>query len=211
MSIPKIQQPIVVQQNPQGQNLFKAPNGQIANKEKAQSIFEQKVTEKTLKRNNDVQAHEDAHEKVAGQYGSGKTIDFGSDQIGNPIATGGHVNVQMPGMVNFQQSLEQIEKTKEHARIVAAAAIAPESLGGEAGKLSAADKAVYAQATAALGSATIAKYQRMQFEARLATQGEKKPAKNQELTPEMFNRVEKPKKAETSNSHEGRKPINIFA
>lgn len=220
MSIPKIQQPQPIQESPQGQGLYRTPDGQVESKEKAFNIFTQQVKIKTQKRNDEVNAHEDMHQSVAGGFGGGKVIESGSDELGNSIATGGHVMIQMPQTgLTGQSSLTQIEKTEEHARIVAASAIAPEALGGDAGKLSAADKSVYAQANAVLGSTTAAKYQRMAFDAKIAMQQPEakctcgkcakctatKVDKNQEITPDMIN------EADNNQHNEERKPINIFA
>ena len=142
-----------------------------------------------------VNKHEDLHQQVAGSFAKGKTIETGSDELGNAIATGGHVEVKMPPSVTFQAPMSQIEKAEQHARIIAESAIAPASLGGDAGILSAADQSVYAQATSAIGAASSAKSQRTAFEGQIAQQSGQKPDKNQELRPEDTQR----------------KPLNIIA
>lgn len=211
MSIPRIDKPILIQQNPQGQSLYQAPNGQVGTQEQAQSIFSQQVAEKSKQRNQDVQKHEDLHELVAGPFATGKTIDFGSDQAGNPIATGGHVNVQMPPIVSFKAPMAQIQQAEEHARAVAASAIAPSTLGGDAGTLSSADKSVFAQASIGLGTATAAKSQRLVFEGQIASREGKTPDKNQELNAEMINGARNPQQTPQGKPQQERKPLNIFA
>ncbi len=128
-------------------------------------IRRQEITQRTNRRNRDVEAHEDAHERAAGPYATGKTINFGTDRLGNPFATGGHVRIIMPPKVTFKSSMSQIQQAEEHAKTVAAAAIAPLTLGGEAGRLSAADKAVYAQANAAFSKANDAKSRKLSLRA----------------------------------------------
>jgi len=206
MSIPKIDRPFLIQQNPQGKELYKAPTGQDVQKEQAFSIFEQEVAKKTQKRNADIIAHEDLHESVAGQFATGKVINYSSDQLGKPIATDGHVNVKMPPKIEFKNSMPQILQAEEHAKAVAASAIAPQSLGGEAGRLSAADKSVYAQALSALSTAIGAKSQRLDFEANIQSKTGQMPDKNQELNSELIAKSKTPKEKKDKE----REPLNIF-
>lgn len=205
MSFPRIEKPILINQRPQGQQLYQGPDGQTGNKDKIDSIFLTKVAEKTNKRNLDVQAHEDLHESVAGKYATGKVVNYGSDQVGNPIATDGHVTINMPKKVEFKNPLDQIDETREHAKAVAASAIAPQALGGDAGRLSSADRSVYAQANALLGTAETARSQRLVFEGQIAQKQGKTPDKNQELNSEMITSAKNPEKKDDKN----RKPLDI--
>lgn len=156
-----------LQANAVGGNTAQGTANPSQNKQDSQSIFAQptndkaaQVKEKTDKRNADVEAHENAHQQVAGAYANGKTIEWGIDELGNPLAVNGHVNVKTPQFIAAQASPEQIEQTIQQATTVGAAAIAPLSLGGEASKLSSADETVFAQSMAVLTAANSAKSQK---------------------------------------------------
>ncbi len=206
MSIPKIDRPSLIQQTQQGKEVYKAPTGQVAQKELAFSIFEKEVTKHSKQRNADIIAHENAHERTAGQFATGKVINYGTDQIGKPIATDGHVSVKMPPKVDFKNPMPQILQAEEHAKAVAASAIAPASLGGDAGRLSAADQSVHARAMSTLGITKTAKSQRLNFEANIQSKNGQMPDKNQELNSEMI----ASSKTQGEKREKDRKPLNIF-
>lgn len=112
------------------------------------------IEKRTKDRNDAVQSHEAAHAAAAGPYGGGIHIQFGSNELGQPLALGGHVPIKMPPMVDVFTPMKKIEQAQSHARTVAFAAIAPRD------ELSSADKAVYAQAMTALATADRAKSER---------------------------------------------------
>jgi len=93
----------------------------------------------------DVYSHELAHKAAAGPFGGAIHIDKNADGL----IVGGHVPIQMPAM-----DAQNPQKTKEHARIVFKAAMAPGSGLSEAdykvaaaakSMISLADKAIYDQ------------------------------------------------------------------
>lgn len=167
--------------------------------------FIAKVENRTKERNYAVQSHESAHAAAAGSYGGGVNIIFGSDALGKPIAVGGFVPIKSPPIVNAFTPMNKIEQAQSQARTVAFAAIAPMGLGGEAGELSGADKAVYAHAMTAAAAADHARSQRIAFEGNIATKADKKPNANEPLSREKIAGVEK------QNQNKPNKPLNIFA
>lgn len=187
-----------------GQNAEKKQTEDVSFQSNPQKQLAVKIKQTTDQRNRDVNAHEDAHKSAAGVYGGPKVIEFGSDQLGNKVALGGHVSIKMPPVVTFHAPMTQIEKAERHAGIVSFAATAPRSLGGDAGKLSDADRSVNAQAAKALLAAHTAKFQRISFEGRIAKRNGQKIDKNQEINSEMVASAKNPEKKE-------RKPLNIFA
>jgi len=147
---------------------------------KINPAFAAQVKEKSDKRTRDVENHEAAHAAASGPYGGGININFGSDELGNRVALSGNVPIKMPPAVTYKNPMPVIENTEKHAETVAFAAIAPAALGGEAGELSSADKAIYNAALKAKALAGSAKSQRLSFEAQMTDRGQQ-PKRNESL------------------------------
>ncbi len=176
---------------------------QLKKPNEAQIAFAAKVKAKSDARTADVESHEAAHAAAAGSYGGGINITFGSDQLGNRVALGGHVPIQMPPKVSFKNLLSDIDKAEKHAEIVAFAAVAPAGLGGNAGKLSAADIAVHSAALKARALAGSARSERLSFESQLEQKGQK-PNRSEPLNEGLLAQADNKKESQ-------RKPLNLFA
>ncbi len=170
--LPKRIQNPVLSQNGQ-QPPYHDPNtGKVGSREKTVSAFKARIDKRTA----DVVAHEEAHLAAAGRIASGgpsydtKTFDV----AGTPVTgiVGGHVNVKVPGKVSFKASKEQIARTMKDAELTIASAEAPLGLGGDAGRLSDADKSVAAAGRAVLASAQAAFGKREALDAKLAQNGQ---------------------------------------
>ncbi len=99
------------------------------------------------KRYNDVMSHEQAHLSAAKHLAaSGIHLDYDS----NGVVSGGHVMINVPQAGTKGMSKKKLEQIKTDAGIAREAAAAPSSLGGDAGKLSDADKAIISRASSVM-------------------------------------------------------------
>lgn len=190
--------------NAHGQTAEKMKAEKLEFKSNPQKQLENQIKQETDQRNRDVNAHEDAHKSAAMSFGGAKVVENGRDALGNKVALGGHVSIQMPPVVTFHAPMTQIEKAEKHAAIVSFAAVAPRSLGGDAGKLSDADRAVHAQAEKALLAAHSAKFERVSFEGKSSKNTGQQLDRNQEINSALFAKVK-------NAGNKSRTPFNIYA
>ncbi len=116
-----------------------------------------------MQRDAAVRAHEAAHQSAAGSLGGGIRLETntqtftGADGQSQSVTyvDGGSVNITMPGLPSGPPSTEaekkEVSSLLAQYKQVEAAAVAPASLGGEAGELSGADISIAAMAQSKQG------------------------------------------------------------
>lgn len=112
----------------------------------------------TNARNQLVIRHEEAHRSASGPQASGSPVyDKTLDADGRVFFAGGHQGISIPGSVDKNAPLDQIERTKTAANYVIKGAEAPSSFD----ELSDADKQVAASGRQILAQAENAKSQKL--------------------------------------------------
>lgn len=145
------------------QPMYKDPYGNITTKAQAMASFEGYVNNQ----NSAIKAHEEAHKSAAGPQASGSPAYNTTSIFGHTLITGGHQGVNVPSEIGFMAAKPQIENTIRAAQYTINGAEAPLTLGGMAGELSDADKAVAARGRVVLSSAKLAFRQRETIDSRL--------------------------------------------
>jgi len=101
---------------------------------------EQKQVEELKKRDQEVRTHEQAHQRVGGQYASAPTYDYQKGPDGRRYAVGGQVQIDASAIPGDPQA------TIEKMRIVKAAALAPAEPSSQDRKVAAAADSTAQQA-----------------------------------------------------------------
>lgn len=143
----------------QGQTAARAANGEPLSRE------EQEQVRKLKDRDREVRAHEQAHQRVGGQYAGAPSYEFQTGPDGKQYAVGGEVAIDASPVRGDP------EATIEKMRIVKAAALAPAEPSGQDRKV-----AAQADATAQQARAEKAEMDRAEREAEQAARtGEADP------------------------------------
>jgi len=145
------------------QPLYKDQNGNLTTKTQAMLSFEGRINEQ----NKAIQSHEEAHMRAAGPQANGSPVYNTTSIFGHTLITGGHQGVNVPSEIGFMAAKPQIENTMKAAQYTINGAEAPSTLGGMAGELSDADRAVAARGRAVLSSSKLAFRQRETIDSRL--------------------------------------------